>query len=472
MATMSLQAAYDQARNYLEANQVDQAIGVAQQILDHFPENLEAHRVLGEAYLAGRQFDQAEAAFSRVLFVDPESIPAHVGLGITFERQGKIELAVAEFEQALEIRPDMPELRGQLLRLYTDLWGAEGATLRLSRPGLARLYAKGHMLPQAIQEFRGVLEEHPDRFDAYVGLAEALWRDGQEEAVVELCEEILARRPEVLKANLLLGYILLAGGDPAGQAYWHRAQALDPYELVAHALFDPMPGIVGPELVVPAWDEAVWLARRDQAEASPEAPLSEEPDAVFAQAAPPVEPVVTADEVLPELPPSSPVSDFDDEDDLLASLLAMDAGLAEEAAFAEESGVTPFSFEEQPLLSESVAPSDAEPSPSAFASTEDVAPVEHVAPVTDDDVNLTPFSLDDLGLSDDEIAQLEAAVPTEEASPVTEDDVDLTPFSLDDLGLSDDEIAQLAAAVPAEEAAPVTAEDDVNLTPFSLDDLG
>ncbi|NCC31785.1 MAG: hypothetical protein EOM24_07115, partial [Chloroflexia bacterium] len=89
----------------------------------------------------------------------------------------------------------------------------------------------------------------------------------------------------------------------------------------------------------------------------------------------------------------------------------------------------------------------------------------------EDDVDLTPFSLDDLGLSDDEIAQLEAAVSAEAPAPVTEDDVNLTPFSLDDLGLSEDEIAQLAAAVPAEEASPAT-EEDVDLTPFSLDDLG
>lgn len=123
MATMSLQAAYDQARSYLEANQVEQAVGVAQHILVYFPENLEAHRILGEAFLAGRQFDQAEQAFQRVLRSDPESIPAHVGLGITYERQGRIDQAVAEFEQALEVRPDMPELRGQLLRLYTDMWG-------------------------------------------------------------------------------------------------------------------------------------------------------------------------------------------------------------------------------------------------------------------------------------------------------------------------------------------------------------
>ena len=248
MATMSLQAAYDQARSYLEANRVDQAIGVAQHILDQLPENLEAHRILGEAYLAGRQFDQSEAAFSRVLHADPENIPAHVGLGITFERQGKLDRAVTEFEQALEVRPDMPELRSQLLRLYTDIWGSEGATLRLSRPGLARLYAKGHMLPQAIQEFRSVIEEHPERFDARVGLAEALWRDGQEQAAVEICEEMLAERPDVLKANLLLGYIKLANSDAAGEPPWRLAQQLDPYQAVARALFETMPDFPGTPL--------------------------------------------------------------------------------------------------------------------------------------------------------------------------------------------------------------------------------
>ncbi|HMQ32604.1 MAG TPA: tetratricopeptide repeat protein, partial [Chloroflexaceae bacterium] len=276
MATMSLQAAYDQARSYLEANQVEQAIGVAQHILEQYPENLEAHRILGEAYLASRQFDQAELAFGRVLHADPENIPAHVGLGITLERQGKLDRAVAEFEQALEVRPDMPELRGQLLRLYTDLWGAEGATLRLSRPGLARLYAKGHMLPQAIQEFRSVIEEHPDRFDARVGLAEALWRDGQEEAAAETCEAILAERADVLKANLLLGYIRLASGDESGEPYWRLAQQLDPYQQVARSLFEALPDVPPPDLEIPAWDETAWLEQRAREEEQRRAPAGDE----------------------------------------------------------------------------------------------------------------------------------------------------------------------------------------------------
>src|SRR6266511_4198759 len=83
MASMSLQAAYDQARQWLESNDLDRAIGLAQHILSQYPDNLEAYRILGEAYLANRQLDRAQESFERVLRSDPENIPAHVGLGIT-----------------------------------------------------------------------------------------------------------------------------------------------------------------------------------------------------------------------------------------------------------------------------------------------------------------------------------------------------------------------------------------------------
>ena len=383
MATMSLQAAYDQARNYLEANQVPQAMGVAQHVLAHFPENLEAYRILGEAYLAERQFDQAEAAFRRVLRADPESVPAHVGLGITFERQGHIDQAVMEFEQALEVRPDMPELRGQLLRLYTDVWGSEGASLRLSRPGLARLYAKGHMLTQAIQEFRGVMDESPDRFDVRIGLAEALWRDGQIDAAVEICEDILAEQPEVLKANLLLGYIWLAGNDDRGLPYWRFAQQLDPYQQVAHALFETLPDLPGPDLELAAWDEQAWFEQTY----GPTSP----------SAAPAAAPDLTAD-------------------DFLASLLAL----------------TPSTPTVEPVVPlQAVVP----PPPTMPA---EVAPPEPTA-----EPQLEPFSIADLGLSADELAQLEPPTPAVEP--------ELEPISLADLGLSADELAELERATPAAE---------------------
>ncbi|WP_129632900.1 tetratricopeptide repeat protein [Candidatus Oscillochloris fontis] len=447
MATISLQAAYDQARAFLEVNKVEQAIAVAQHILEYFPESLEAHRILGEAYLASRQFDQAEAAFSRVLNADPENIPAHVGLGITYERQNKLDLAVTEFEQALEVRPDMPELRSQLLRLYTEVWGSEGATLRLSRPGLARLYAKGNMLPQAIQEFRSVIDEYPHRFDARVGLAEALWRDGQPDVADEVCEEILALRPVVLKANLLLGYIRQASGDASGERYWRFAQQLEPYQQVARALFDVLPDIAAPNLEVPAWDEQMWQEQREEQERQAQAQVQVAalvvPSALPATAEPDFLSGWGEDFDLSPAPASAPApASSTDDDDFLSSLLAMypPSDDSDGGDIDTSSEITPFDFDD--LSSTSAQPA---------------APVAE-APV------MEPFSLADLGLSPEEIAQMNAPAP----EPAAEEPV-MEPFSLADLGLSPEEIAQMNAAHAADVASDHL--DDLNLQPFSLDDI-
>ncbi|MFQ3661475.1 MAG: tetratricopeptide repeat protein, partial [Chloroflexaceae bacterium] len=509
MATMSLQAAYDQARSYLEANKVEQAIGVAQHILEHFPESLEAHRILGEAYLAGRQFEQAEAAFARVLRADPEDIPAHVGLGITYERQGKLDNAVAEFEQALEVRPDMPELRSQLLRLYTDIWGSEGATLRLSRPGLARLYAKGHMLPQAIQEYRGVIEEMPERFDARVGLAEALWRNQQEQQAAEVCSEILARRPDVLKANLLLGYIKLASGDPEGEVFWRQAQRLDPYQQAARSLFETLPELPAPDVQIPSWDEATWAERRAREESERRA--REEAERRAAQAAVAAAAVVVSEQEPERLVPAWGAAEASatgqtsfDADDLLASLLAMeppvptergvdldtssgivpfslediDSAAPQRPAAPEEPELEPFSLADLGLSEEEIAQLRAEPeplsSPPAVAlpatlaeeSVEDLEGIARPPAVSETaEPELAPFSLEELGLSPEEIAQLEAASGEATTAPA---EPELAPFSLEELGLSPEEIAQLEAA--SGEAATAPAEPE--LEPFSLEELG
>jgi tetratricopeptide (TPR) repeat protein len=515
---MSLQAAYDQARTYLETSRIDQAIGVAQHILAAFPENLEAHRILGEAYLAGRQYDQAEAAFSRVLRSDPEHIPAHVGLGITFERQNKLDAAVREFEQALEIRPDMPELRSQLLRLYTDAWGAENATLRLSRPGLARLYAKGHMLPQAVQEFRSVLEEEPDRFDVWVGLAEALWRDGQTDLAAETCVEILAERPDVLKANLLLGYIRYQAGDESGEPYWRLAQQLDPYQNLARALFDQLPDVAPPELEIAAWDEAAWAERRaaEAAEAeraaAPPQSVSVAPaagstgaaaDDFFSGWMTDLDRDETPADQLPARPTTSPA-----DDDFLASLLAIGSDDLSSTSGGVDldstSGITPFSFDEEspqppvtprnvapaPLFAEAETPGAEEQMP--FSLDELGISTEPEAAAGEPD--LTPFSFEELGLSPDEIAALsepgaaEAAAPADEegfalsdlgasleldqlaadtaAQEAAAGEPDLTPFSFEELGLSPDEIAALSEPGRAEPAG------EPELTPFSFEELG
>jgi tetratricopeptide (TPR) repeat protein len=476
MATISLQDAYTQARTFLEANQIEQAIGLIQHIIEYHPDNLEAQRLLGEAYLAQRDLPAAVATFEQVLQADPENIPAHVGLGMAYEWQGRLDKAIAEFEQALEIRPDMPELRAQLVRLYTEAWGSEHAALRLSRSGLARLYARGQMLPQAILEFRNVVDEHPNRLDAWVGLIEALWRNDQLDEAVAVCQQVLKQHPLLLKANLILGAILLNNGDQRGIEYWRIAQRLDPYQTVARMLFDPLPsGIPIPDVSLPEWNEAEWQARRSAA-AAPVSATAPAPDDFFAEAswltptvqsAPVAASAASDDDLLAMLlfsptvatsvaePPPSAAADHDTFLDSLLSSTSTPTGLTldEIGVDVSRAPITPSEPTLQPFSLEELG-----------LSAEEIAQLEGQAPAAEPE--LKPFSLEELGLSAEEIAQLEGQAPAAEP--------ELKPFSLEELGLSSEEIAQLrgASALSTPTSGTETFDDDLSgLQPFSLDDL-
>ena len=462
MATMSLQSAYDQTRRWIESNDPERAIGLAQHILNRYPNNLEAYRILGEAYLASRQLDKAQEAFEHVLRADPENIQAHVGLGITYERQGNLERAVPEFEQAWEIKPDVPELRSQLLRVYTDAWGSEHATLRLSRAGLARLYAKGHMLPKAITEFRQVIADQPNRLDARVGLAEALWRDGQENEAIALCREIIARQPDALKANLILGYLLLAQGKPEGQQYWEAATAIDPQLTVARAMFEAMPAAPAEEPTLDEWDVSAWERSKQLARQPVPAATRPIPVAEPARAAAPS--FGGDDDFLAVLlgggtaraAAPAPVENTPPANDMAFSLDEVDFGTTPPASSIEDDteDFAPFSLADLGLSDDEIdnlGDFGSEP------ATSTPAPAEQ----TDDEGTLTPFSLADLGLSDDDVRSLNDVGTQADTTQV--DEPAMTPFSLADLGLSDDEIANLNDAGTA---------DEPTMTPFSLADLG
>jgi hypothetical protein len=91
---------------------------------------------------------------------------------------------------------------------------------------------------------------------------------------------------------------------------------------------------------------------------------------------------------------------------------------------------------------------------------------------------MTPFSLSELGLSEDEINALGLGEPTTAPEPAATPEPnqppaepEMTPFSLSELGLSEDEINALGLGEPAAAPEP-TATPEPEMTPFSLSDLG
>lgn len=513
MATVSLQSAFDAARRALDAGAADKAVAIARYILAHFPRNIEAQRLLGEALLNAGDTEAAAESFGRVLDADPESVAAYYGRGLAFAARDDRLSAARAFEHALEIQPNLAELRTQLIRLYGETPGSS-AQLRLSRAGLARLYTRGGMYGQAVDEFRAVIDADPERPDVEAALAEALWRDGQEDEAAAYCREILARRPELLKPRLLLGYLLFAAGQPDGEELWRAAAQGDPTLTVARSLFDILPPIRLEDPVLPPFDADELVARAaksaQQTASSPSrqavepralpspveatqqvAPLpaeaNHEPEAHAPFAAEPTEPIVeqhwdgddiaiagaaartyewdarlTDDAALPsdafsDEPP--PPRDMLSDDELLASLLGID----EQPEQSNES-----------LLS---------PSPGALAQPDRMKLDQPLGEATETAVQAEarPFALDDAEAYDVAPFSLEggeafgadstAAPPraflrddwpdrTGGGASERNEARDLGPFTLDELAFGEDDTASQTAgrsSPPAEPADPAFA---------------
>src|ERR1700730_11882397 len=209
----------------ISSGRISDALANCEHILTHFPEVLEAQRLLGEVYLAQGQLEEAQQTFDWVLTNDPENVIAYCSRALISERMSDYNTALDCYQQAYELSRGNSQIRQEFNQLSEKV-GQPGFIF--SRAGLARLYMRGDLLPQAIQEWEAVLESTPERLDARTGLLEALWREGLYDRVEELAAQILDDVPNCLKAILLLSHVTFAQNALRAQELMRHVEMLDP----------------------------------------------------------------------------------------------------------------------------------------------------------------------------------------------------------------------------------------------------
>jgi len=249
--TLSSQLAW--ARSLVEADDLLQATAVCRRILKALPWCVDAYPLLAEALLWRGHVADAEGLYARALAADPQSAAAALGLcQIALGRQAP-GLARAWWRRATETSMYEGYTRGRLWRVLRDQIGESD----LSRAGLGYLMLRSGMYARAAQELQVALSMAPDRDDLRVALAEALYGHGDHSGALAVCDDLLRRLPNCLKALLILGKMTLNTGDEArAREMLQRAQALDPENRRAQRLFgndSPLP----PRLVRIPLDEEV-----------------------------------------------------------------------------------------------------------------------------------------------------------------------------------------------------------------------
>ncbi len=231
----------EEARSLIQSGETDRAIQIVRHILHHYPRHVESYLLLGEALLVAGHYDEAATQFRRVLSADPEDATARVGLAKIYEARGDPEKALRQIQRASELLPGDSDLRAHLVRLLSAYQGGDLSAEQpeLTPAALGRIYARQGLYAKAIEEFRSVLTQDPDRTDVQSTLAEVLWRAGRSTEAVKVCHEILEKLPHALKANLIVaGTWADSGQTEAAEPYLSLAQSLDPENQLAQALFE------------------------------------------------------------------------------------------------------------------------------------------------------------------------------------------------------------------------------------------
>ena len=252
MADVTLHESLEQMRAHLRANKYSDAYALGQHILHFYPKHIETYTVLAQVCLATNDLAGATDLLRRVLSADPENVLGLAGMALISEAQDKHDEALWYLERAYEIQPSNDELRGELLRVRELFYGTTPARIELTPGALARVYARQGQYTQAINEFRRLLRNDSKRYDARVGLAEALYRAGRTDEAAQIAQAVMADAPYALKPNLILGALWTENAVPEGQQFLQRAHQLDPEHRVARDLLgERFDGSAQPRLPVP-----------------------------------------------------------------------------------------------------------------------------------------------------------------------------------------------------------------------------
>jgi len=254
MQQVSLRDYCEDARLFIQSGEPHKAIPITRHILSHYARHVRSYRLLGQALLALEVYHEAATQFRRVLSADPEDVSSRLGLSEIHQAGGHLDKAIWQMQRAVELSPSDSDLRARLGQLY-DARQEDGGSARqedggsgaieITRAALGRIHARAGLHAKAAQEFKAALESRPDRADVQTALAEVLWRSGDHVQAAEVCQRILEKLPNALKANLMVGALWLHNRQTAeAELYLGLAQELDPENLVAQSLFgevSPLP---------------------------------------------------------------------------------------------------------------------------------------------------------------------------------------------------------------------------------------
>ncbi|HRL13421.1 MAG TPA: tetratricopeptide repeat protein, partial [Aggregatilineales bacterium] len=181
----------------------------ARHILEKYPKNAAAHRLLAHALLAANQHDEAEHEFRRVLSAYPDDADPYMGLSRIAAFHRRYDEAIGYAERAADLKPGDADIARALRDMYADQRGIRDARIPQGAYTLALQQRRAGLLNRAVDTLKAAVAQHPERIDLRVLLAEIHWDNESPIEAAELAIEILKGLPNCLSANRVLTQLCL-----------------------------------------------------------------------------------------------------------------------------------------------------------------------------------------------------------------------------------------------------------------------
>ena len=207
-------------------------------ILRYYPRFLSVYQRMGLAAQSVGLFSDSVDLLQRAVSANPED--------------GRAWRALHLAAVKLDMHPD-----AEIAEQYAlDLDVAHPADSDIARGHAA---AADHHWPDAYRLFRSGLEQHPERMDAALGMAQSLYHLDHFDAAQSIARYVLQELPYALKAHLLILLTTRATGqdDPVLLRHIRAVRGLDPLGELSQTWFaaPQLDAIFPARPMIPAWDE-------------------------------------------------------------------------------------------------------------------------------------------------------------------------------------------------------------------------
>jgi tetratricopeptide (TPR) repeat protein len=241
------------AELYFKIGRIREAVTAAQDQVAKYPDDVEAHTLLGKVYLrslgdvqspqSGQMLQLAIAEYEKLAQLKPDDVETQLLLGQLYGINHDSAKAEAQFKAAQKIDGNSEEVALNLARLYSEQGQTQRSVEvlngipvddRSSRIELA-LGASYDQLKQpkdAIAAYRRALDIDPDNLDTDRGLANALLTDGQLDEAQKILTTIVTAEPQDAQSQIHLSEIQRRQGHyDAALATLEKAKPLAPDSL-------------------------------------------------------------------------------------------------------------------------------------------------------------------------------------------------------------------------------------------------